>query len=198
VDPFLGSGTTIKAALELDRNGIGYEINEKFLNIIKDKLGLNQTLLQFDNKIEIMKREIAPELPEVDYIPRIKDASPQIDPQKFNFKNEHLYRVVDILNKDTIRLHTGLLVKFLGVKVKKEEEVLNYLREYILKKEVFLRFDNGAVVDENMVEAYVYLKNKIFVNAFLIKSGMAEVDKSKEYKYKKKFIELEKQRCIHG
>ncbi|MCL5803825.1 MAG: site-specific DNA-methyltransferase, partial [Candidatus Thermoplasmatota archaeon] len=31
LDPFLGSGTTIKAALENDRNAVGYELNEKYL-----------------------------------------------------------------------------------------------------------------------------------------------------------------------
>ena len=104
---------------------------------------------------------------------------------------DRLYRVVDIVNEHTIKLNTGLLVKFLGVKVTKKEEVLKYLKEYILKKEVFLRFDNNAVVNEFTIEAYVYLKNKIFVNAYLIKSGMAEADKTKNYKFKSKFLELE-------
>ncbi|MBI5046977.1 site-specific DNA-methyltransferase [Candidatus Micrarchaeota archaeon] len=39
LDPFLGSGTTIKAARTLDRNSIGYEINEEYLEIIKQKTG---------------------------------------------------------------------------------------------------------------------------------------------------------------
>jgi len=47
LDPFLGSGTTVKAALNLSRNAIGYEINEEFLGIIEEKLGLKQNLLQF-------------------------------------------------------------------------------------------------------------------------------------------------------
>ncbi|WP_042684133.1 DNA methyltransferase [Methermicoccus shengliensis] len=192
LDPFLGSGTTVKAALELNRNGIGYEINKEFLDIIKEKLGLNQSLLQFSENIQIIKRQTAVDIDGVDYIPRIKDAKPKIDPKKFNFKNDRLYRVVDIVDEHTIKLNTGLLVKFLGVKVTKKEDVLRYLREYILKKEVFLKFDKCAVLDENTVEAYVYLKNKIFVNAYLIKSGMAEADKSKDYKYKVKFMELER------
>ncbi len=42
LDPFLGSGTTSLAAKNLDRNSIGYEINEDFLPIIKEKLGIRQ------------------------------------------------------------------------------------------------------------------------------------------------------------
>jgi len=193
LDPFLGSGTSVKAALNLSRNAIGYEINEKFLDVIKDKLGLGKSLLQFDNMKQIIKRKSKINVDEVDYIPRIKDAKPKIDPKKFNFKNDRLYRVVNILDEQTIQLNTGLKVKFLGVRVTKNQEALRYLKDYILKKEIFLRFDNGAVLDENTVEAYVYLKNKIFVNAYLIKSGIARADKIREYKYKTKFIELGKE-----
>lgn len=42
-DPFLGSGTTCVAAKELGRRYIGFEINEKYYKIAKDRLdGLNQ------------------------------------------------------------------------------------------------------------------------------------------------------------
>jgi ParB/RepB/Spo0J family partition protein len=38
LDPFLGSGTTIKVARELDRIGVGYEREEKYMATIKNKL----------------------------------------------------------------------------------------------------------------------------------------------------------------
>jgi len=193
LDPFLGSGTTVKAALNLNRNAIGYEINERFLEVIRDKLGLKQSLLPFSDNIQIIKRGTPIKIDEIDYVPIIKDAKPQIDPKKFNFKNNRLYRVVDLVDEHTIKLNTGLLVKFLGVKITRKEDALRYLKEYVLKKEVFLKFDNSSVVDKNTVEAYVYLKNKILVNAYLIKSGIAEADKTRDYKYKSKFIELEKE-----
>ena len=56
LDPFLGSGTTAKVALELNRNSIGYEINEKFLPIIKKKIGFEDIFLNYSNQIEITKR----------------------------------------------------------------------------------------------------------------------------------------------
>ncbi len=193
LDPFLGSGTTVKAALNLNRNAIGYEINEMFLDVIKEKLGLTQSLLQFSENIQIIRRQTSVEVDEIDYVPRIKDAKPKIDPKKFNFKDDRLYRVTDIIDEKTIKLNSGLIVKFLGVEVVKKEKALEYLRNRILKKEVYLKFDNGSVLDENTVSAYVYLKNRIFVNAYLIKSGIAKADRTKEYKYKTKFIELEKE-----
>jgi len=38
LDPFLGSGTTMKVARDLGRNSIGYEINPEYLPIVKKKI----------------------------------------------------------------------------------------------------------------------------------------------------------------
>lgn len=46
LDPFLGSGTTLKVAKELERDGIGYEINKDYKPIITKKIGLNQRVLK--------------------------------------------------------------------------------------------------------------------------------------------------------
>lgn len=54
LDPFLGSGTTVKVALELKRNAIGYEINENFVNIIKKKLGLGSPKLFSSDNIRFI------------------------------------------------------------------------------------------------------------------------------------------------
>ena len=43
LDPFVGSGTTCVAAKRLGRKYIGFEINEKYYKIAKDRLqGWNQ------------------------------------------------------------------------------------------------------------------------------------------------------------
>lgn len=39
LDPFAGSGTTLKVAKELERNYVGYEISKSYENVIKLKLG---------------------------------------------------------------------------------------------------------------------------------------------------------------
>jgi len=51
LDPYLGSGTTAKVALNLGRNSAGYEINKNFLSKIKQKLGVNSKDL-FNEKTE--------------------------------------------------------------------------------------------------------------------------------------------------
>jgi len=43
LDPFLGSGTTSKAALANDRNSIGYEIDAKLLKTIRKKIGATKS-----------------------------------------------------------------------------------------------------------------------------------------------------------
>lgn len=43
LDPFLGSGTTSKAALELGRNSTGIEVNPEFFELMKEKIGLQQS-----------------------------------------------------------------------------------------------------------------------------------------------------------
>ncbi len=191
LDPFLGSGTTVKVALELGRNAIGYEINEDFLNLIKEKIGLKNSSLRFEN-VKIIKRAEPIEVKQIEYEPVIQDAKPVLDPKKLNFKKDTLYKVIDIINENMIKLDTGLLVNFLGVEIIDKVRAIEYLRKYLLKQEIFLKFDDRCVIDNDSVFAYIYLKNKIFVNAYLIKSGMARADRTKEYKFKTKFIELEK------
>ena len=52
--PFVGSGTSIKAAKDLNRNSVGIEINPTFLDIIKEKVGLNQKTLTTKTNFEVI------------------------------------------------------------------------------------------------------------------------------------------------
>lgn len=173
LDPFLGSGTTLKTALELKRNGIGYEINKRFLNLIKNKISdKNIEIVEREGKIKLLSDSYIPS-----YIPAIQNAKPIISPDKFNFRKERLYKVDDIISEDTLKLNTGLKVKFWGVEIKNKEAAINYLKKYILGKEVFLKMDGNGIIEKDTVAADVYLKNKIFINKYLVKSGLAVFSK---------------------
>jgi site-specific DNA-methyltransferase (cytosine-N4-specific) len=51
LDPFLGSGTTVKLAMQNERNSIGYETDETLLPLIKKKVNLKQAA-----RLSIVKR----------------------------------------------------------------------------------------------------------------------------------------------
>lgn len=198
LDPFLGSGTTIKAALNLERNSIGYEINEKFLPIIKKRIDITQTLIGLERKIEIIKRDKPVKIEEViEYIPNIKDAKPSISPELFRFKHERLYKVKKILDESTIELDTGLIVKLLGIKIIKKNEAKNYLEKFVKGKQVFLKFDPSYKPEKNIIHAYVFLKNKIFINKELLRQGIADVQEG-HFLYKNNFIRIKTLGEVNG
>lgn len=56
LDPFLGTGTTMKAAFELGRSCIGYEVLERMLPIIKDKVQFGTQSIYEPVKWEVVNR----------------------------------------------------------------------------------------------------------------------------------------------
>lgn len=46
VDPFVGSGTTLVAAQELNRNAVGFDLQEKFIRLCEERLVLNNLFNQ--------------------------------------------------------------------------------------------------------------------------------------------------------
>jgi len=59
----MGSGTTNKVAAMLGRNSVGYEIDLELCEVVKEKMGLNQSsLLKKDYDVEIIIRENAKNL----------------------------------------------------------------------------------------------------------------------------------------
>lgn len=60
LDPFMGSGTTLKVAIELGRRAVGYEIDVELLDIVKRKLGIDQKRLGgINSSFEIIIRDDA-------------------------------------------------------------------------------------------------------------------------------------------
>lgn len=58
LDPFVGSGTTMKAARDLGRNSIGIEIKKSLIPIIKKKLGFDEKkIFDTNDKLEIIIRK---------------------------------------------------------------------------------------------------------------------------------------------
>ena len=195
LDPFLGSGTTVKVALELGRNSIGYEINDHYLEIIEKKIGVNDILPFLSPDIQVIQRTNREDrLPEIDYLPGIQDANPLLDTGAR--PRDPLFKVAQIISADKLRLDTGQIVKFLGVKIDHEKETIAYLNKQLLAKTIILKNNTGQAGD-NILAAYIYLKNKIFINAYLIKSGLGSPDLAVNHKLKQKFITIWQERAIN-
>jgi len=208
LDPFLGSGTTSRAARNLNRNSVGYEINEEYIPKIKDKLNANQTDLLGAKYIflkDSVKSDLNQEIKNAPYIFRDPHKlDKKIDPKKLQFgskinkdsgEREEYYSVKEIISPELIKLNNDLVVRLLGIKEKKivNGEAIQFLQEKTRGEKVFLKFDNQKYDDQNHLLCYLYLKNKTFINAHLIKEGLAEVDSSVNFKYKEKFITMGKQ-----
>lgn len=206
LDPFLGSGTTSLAAKNLHRNSIGYEINEYFLTIIKEKLGLRQRTIFQDEIFEVIKQEninidFKEEIKKLPYI--FQDPikfDRKIDPRKLSFgskidnsysKREIYYTVKEVISPKILILNNGLKIRLLGVKERPEKNggAIQFLKEKALGQKVFLKFDTMKHDEENNLLCYLYLSNKTFLNAHLIKNDLVEVDTKFDYKYKSKFLQ---------
>ncbi|HLG94483.1 MAG TPA: DNA methyltransferase [candidate division Zixibacteria bacterium] len=208
LDPFLGSGTTSLAAKKLGRHSIGYEINPKFLPVIKKKLGIEKEgLFKEQNRYEIVEQaktnfDAKIEIEKLPYI--FKDPvkfDKKVDPKKLSFgskidgkekKNGNLYSVRKIEAPDRVELDTGLIVRLLGIRPiqEKKAEAEAYLAKLLKGQKVFLKFDQQKYDEKTNLLGYLYLKNKTFVNQHLIKSGLVGVDTSKEYLAKPKFLRV--------
>jgi modification methylase len=206
LDPFAGSGTTNLAAKNLDRNSVGYEINQEFIPVIKQKLSLNQkdihqTIYEFLS--QQTDADFSKEIENLPYIfkdPHTLDK--KIDVKKLQFGSkidkdssttrEELFTVKEIISAEKIRLSNDLTIKLIGIK---EDPIINgeakkFLIEKTKGKKIFLRYDVIKHDAENNLLCYLYLENKTFINAHLIKNGLVQVDDKIDFKYKEKFLNL--------
>jgi site-specific DNA-methyltransferase (adenine-specific) len=210
LDPFVGSGTTLLAAKNSDRNSIGYEINPEFIPIIKEKLEVHQKDLNGTTYEFLQQKPLTIDFEkEIQHLPYIfKDPhtlDKKIDVKKLQFgskidkhsssKREEMFTVKEVISPEKIRLNNDLIIKLLGVK---EDPLINgkatsFLIEKTKGKRVFLRYDNIKHDNEDNLLCYLYLENKTFINAHLIKNGLVQVDTNLDYKYKDKFLNLLKQ-----
>jgi len=189
----------------LNRNSVGYEINKEFLPNIKEKIGaMNQSFnFEFINQDRV-KVDYKKEISNLTYI--FKDTikfKRKIDPKKLQFGSKidstkkeviNSYSVKGIMSPERLLLNNGLIVKLIGVKTKKDktEEAIKFLQKKLKNQQVFIRFDSLKYDEKNNLLCYLYLRNKTFINAHLIRSKLVDVDQEFDYKYKLKFLNLTK------
>jgi len=209
LDPFLGSGTTSLAAKNLNRNSVGYEINSEFIPVIKRKLSVNENKMFEEHSYEFVKQknvknDFSKKIENQPYIFRDPiQLDKKIDPKKLQFgskldkngsKREEYYTVKEVISPELLKLSNDLVVRLIGIK--ENVEVNGKAKEFLLSKtkgqKVFLKFDELKYDENSQLLCYLYLQNKTFINAHLIKNRLVNIDLSKEFKFKSKFISLTK------
>ncbi len=205
LDPFLGSGTTSLASKKLDRNSVGYEINSDFIPVIKEKLSIDKKDFFDKNIYNFIFQEPLDLEGAIEKLPyQFKDPhnfDKKIDPKKLQFgskldknggKREEYFSVIEVLSPEVIKLNNDLTIRLIGVKEKKE--INGKARDYLISKtkgqKVFLKYDEQKYDEQNRLLCYLYLQNKTFINAHLIKENLVHVDTSINFKYRDKFLSL--------
>lgn len=208
LDPFLGSGTTSLAAKNLSRNSVGYEIGQTFTPIIKNKLKISERDIFGDCTYEFVnqKKQDADYSKDIELLPyKFKDPhelDKKIDPRKLKFGSKvengdngerfELYSVKEVISPELLCLSNGLTVRLIGVAQEPvhHQAAIHFLDSKIKGQRIFLKFDKDKHDENGNLLSYVYLKNKTFINAHLIKSGLVSVDVRRDYKYRNKFENL--------
>jgi len=208
LDPFLGSGTTTRVAVDNERNSVGYEINENFLPVIRKKIGADDNKLfvntEFCFKSEKTKRDYSDDIKKSPYI--FKDTvkfDKKVDPKKLRFGSridnkdnqtrQEYYTVKQVVSPEHLILSNNLKVRLIGIHQDKRKNgnAVRFLEEKLKGQQVFMKFDSDKYDENNTLKCYLYLKNKTFINAHLIKNGMAHADLKASYRHKNKFIQYE-------
>ena len=202
LDPFAGSGTTSLAAMHLGRNSIAYEINSSFIPVIQNKL--SGDLFTQQDEVSVIEDEKITDfsfdaLPYVFHDPHKMNKKIDIKSLQFGSKidgksekKEEYFVVKQVLSPEEILLSSGVKIKLLGVKTipSMQEQAMQYLQNKLKKRKVYIRFDNPKYDSEGNLLCYLYLDNRTFINAHLIRTKFVDVDVSKDYKYLNKFLEV--------
>ena len=207
LDPFLGSGTTSLVAKNLGRNSVGYEINPDFLSTIKNKIGAMDSL-NFDNNQFVFTKAVDHSdfgerinmLPYIFKDPHKLDKKIDVKKMQFGSKidknskldKEESFSIKEIISPELVKLSNNLVIRLIGIRQNPEInwKAVEYLSKKTKGKKLFIKFDAIKYDSDNNLLAYLYLQNKTFINAHLLKEGLALPDTEMEYKYKDKFIKL--------
>lgn len=107
-------------------------------------------------------------------------------------EREEYFSVKAIVSPNTVILSNGLTVRLIGIKEKPSVNgnATKFLAEKTIGRKVFLKYDAIKYDSDNVLLCYLYLDNRTFINAHMLKNGLAEIDYSIEFKYRNKFERL--------
>jgi site-specific DNA-methyltransferase (adenine-specific) len=198
LDPFLGSGTTMRAARDLGRSSVGYEIHEEFLEMICRKTGFGEERELFGAEDTF---QVAREGPPPGAVPSAKteeDCKKPLGPPPLGGfgsvikmgdprEREELHRVREVRDIRTIVLDTGVEHCLAGVlpNARSQDDGVDFLRRLLGRRRVYLRSEEAFDFEKGV---YLHLENRTCINARLIRLGLADADPAAGYRLRKRFL----------
>lgn len=182
LDPFLGSGTTAAAAIGLDRNVVGIELNEAFLPLISEKTGASAMGERF-----VVDRSAPPESAAltgrmeswpygfVDHTTGITKRRRTLTDAQRAFKDAPRFRIVGPIDSVTIGSSQGCSIRLTGVLPVegREAEAMAYLSTLIGERAVLL---DGEELPDGTKSGIVLLENRTFVAGRLLRTQGVTID----------------------
>ncbi|MDX9858064.1 MAG: site-specific DNA-methyltransferase [candidate division Zixibacteria bacterium] len=185
LDPFLGSGTTSLAAANTGRNSIGYEISAVFEPLISHKLSTRD--VTFEQDPSGSTDDAISRLPYRFSDPLRLDK--QDDPRGQSYgsrvsrhdppRDESFVTVRDVLSPVEIELSDGRTVALHGLTIidSRRRHAMDFLNSKVRGRQVYCKFESSSSSGDSPRSVYLYLKNRTFVNAHLLKRGLAALDR---------------------
>jgi DNA modification methylase len=181
LDPFLGSGTTAQAALELGRSAVGYEVQQEFAPLVRERL----------KACSIEKRRCAhfPVDTPLGYIPHVADAAPTGDFPEAGTVSKVIRKVTEITGPASMRLEDATHISLLGISVRRQQQTAatEYLERFVLGKKIRVQPEK----DHDGSSAYLYLSNGLFIYRKMIEMGLAGCDGRCRHRLNAKFRRAE-------
>ena len=177
LDPFAGSGTSVRAALEQGRSAVGLELNQDFSEAIEERLG------EYSDQVEMVgeggQTRAASDGTFYGSAHRLEDVgrARYADAQRVESVSGPISLAV---GGKTWRLE-GLLEPASAGSCQAE------LQRLVGRKQVIIEPTDGA-------HAYVRLKNRTLINARLIRLGVADPDPSRQHRNRSRFLRYAKER----
>jgi len=208
LDPFAGSATTARAAMNLERNSVGYEINPAFVDIMREKLSTDQSSLwnphvAFARDTVDTNTDWRAKFADLPYVFRDPvQMQRKVDPKKMQFgskldanapRRDDFHYVKKVTAADRLVLNNEVEIRLLGVKTLngKAAQAKDFIARKTKGKKVFLRFDREKYDGDGKLLCYLYLSDRTFINAHLIKRGLAVADTDLAHRHASRFLKYQ-------
>ncbi len=181
LDPFVGSGTTLVAAAELGREGVGVDLDAGVESVVAERLG-DSAPLQVDH------RDIAALAGEdraggfYGSVVRKEDRGRQ----RFTGVKD---RLESVTGPNSLRTRDGREVVLLGTCAIPEQAdaAVKRLGEMLARRALLLTNAAKEPLADGETAAYVHLSDRTFVNSRLIREGLLGADDAVDHPHRTKF-----------